>query len=43
MPEPYATGPNGERYMRKADYQAARSRRQSSANRRRNRVLGNGR
>lgn len=45
MPEAYATGTNQktgkkEYYMRKADYQAGRARKQASSNRRRSRAAG---
>ncbi|WP_455095822.1 hypothetical protein [Prevotella koreensis] len=40
MPEPYATGPNGEKYRNKAEYTAARMRHSNSAQHRRRRILG---
>lgn len=38
MAEVYATGPNGERYKRKADYQAGRATKAKSARQRERRV-----
>lgn len=38
MAEVYATGPNGERYKRKADYQAERATKAKSARQRERRV-----
>ena len=41
MAEVYAIGPNGERYKRKADYQAGRATKSKSARQRDRRVYRN--